>query len=136
MCIVSIYQQSHHLNLGSYSRRPKYNHLICIVLKVTDNFPSALQDSTTSKPTFRIVEVPLDLLIPLISIPPTIVPSWNHHIDVYGVFGFANKYMERNGTILIFHVDDPCVLKEIKSFLDTNGYEIHSNGQSFILYRG
>ncbi len=28
--------------------------------------------------------------------------------------------------VLIFHDDDPCVLKEIKSFLETNGYEIHS----------
>jgi hypothetical protein len=44
---------------------------------------------------------------------------------VYGIFGFANKYMEENGTILIFHDDDPHILKEINSFLEMNGYEIH-----------
>jgi hypothetical protein len=32
--------------------------------------------------------------------------------------------MEKNGVILIFHDDDLCVLKEIKS-LEMNGYEIH-----------
>jgi len=40
------------------------------------------------------------------------------------IFGFANKYMEKNGAILIFHDDDLCVLKEIKS-LEMNGYEIY-----------
>jgi len=33
--------------------------------------------------------------------------------------------MEMNGTILIFHDDNLYVLKEIKSFLDMSGYEIH-----------
>jgi len=41
------------------------------------------------------------------------------------IFGFANKYMEKNSAILIFHDDDHHVLKEIKSFLEMNGYEIH-----------
>jgi hypothetical protein len=44
---------------------------------------------------------------------------------VYEIFGFVDKYMEENGAIFIFHDDNPCVLKEIKSFLETNGYEIH-----------
>jgi hypothetical protein len=42
---------------------------------------------------------------------------------VYEIFGFANKYMEKNGIVLIFH-DNPHILKEIKSFLNTSGYEI------------
>jgi hypothetical protein len=33
--------------------------------------------------------------------------------------------MEENDIILIFHDDNPHILKEIKSFLETNGYEIH-----------
>jgi hypothetical protein len=41
------------------------------------------------------------------------------------LFGFANKYMEENGVVFIFHDDNPHILKEIKSFLETNGYEIH-----------
>ncbi len=45
-------------------------------------------------------------------------------IIMYGIFGFANNFVD-NGVIFIFHDDDPCILKEIKSFLETNGYEIH-----------
>jgi hypothetical protein len=43
---------------------------------------------------------------------------------VYGVFGFANKYLCFDGAIVVFHGDDPHVLKEIKSYLE--GYEIRS----------
>ncbi len=107
-------------------------HLIHTILNVTNNFPSTLQDSTIGKPTLLIVEVlldlqvPLDLPVPLVSILPIVIPSWNHHINnhVYKIFGFANKYMEKNGTIIIFHDDNPHILKEIKSFLNLNGYEI------------
>ncbi len=101
--------------------------MICTILEVTNNFPSTLKDPTTNKPTFLNTEVSLDLLIPLISIPPTIVPSWNRHINNYvsRIFGFANKYIEKNGAILIFHDDDPHIFKEIKSFSERNGYEIH-----------
>jgi hypothetical protein len=42
-----------------------------------------------------------------------------------GIFGFANNFVD-NGAIFIFHDDDPYILKEIKSFLESNGYEIHS----------
>jgi hypothetical protein len=102
-------------------------HIICIVLDIINNFPSTLQDSKTRKLVLLIVEVPSNLRVLLVSKPPTIVPFWNHHIDnyVYGIFGFANKYMEENGTIFIFHDDDPHILKEIESFLEMNGYEIH-----------
>jgi hypothetical protein len=43
---------------------------------------------------------------------------------VYGVFGFTNKYLHPNDAIVEFHDDDPHVLKEIKSYLEGNGYEI------------
>jgi hypothetical protein len=33
---------------------------------------------------------------------------------VYGIFGFANKYMEENGVVLIFHDDDPHIFREIE----------------------
>jgi len=101
--------------------------IIRIVLEVTNNFFFTFQDFTTSKLVLLSAQVPSDLPILLVSIPPTIAPSWNHHIDnyVYGIFGFTNKYVEKNGTILIFHHDDLHILKEIKSFLEMNGYEIH-----------
>jgi hypothetical protein len=79
-------------------------------------------------PTLLIAEVPSNLLIPFVSKPTTTIPFWNCHINnyVYGVFGFANKYLCGDGAIVVFHDDDPFVLKEIKSYLETNGYEVHS----------
>jgi hypothetical protein len=101
-------------------------HLICIILEVINNFPSILRNFTIGKPALFTANFFSNLPAPLVSIPHTIVPSWNCHIDnyMYGIFGFTNKYMERNGTILNFHDDDLHVFKEIKS-LDTNCYEIH-----------
>jgi hypothetical protein len=54
------------------------------------------------------------------------VPFWNQHIVnyVFWVFGFANKYLRLDGLVVVFHHHDPCVLKEIKSYLEGNGYEI------------
>jgi DNA-binding response OmpR family regulator len=34
--------------------------------------------------------------------------------------------LHANGAIVVFHDDDPRVLKEIKSYLEQNGYEIWS----------
>jgi hypothetical protein len=87
-----------------------------------------VQDSRCGMPTLLIAEVPSNLLIPFVFKPTTTVPFWNCHINnyVYGVFGFANKYLCGDGAIVIFHDDDPFVLKKIKSYLETNGYEVHS----------
>ncbi len=45
---------------------------------------------------------------------------------MYGVFGFVNKYLHVDGAVVVFHDDDPHVLKEIESYLEGNGYEIWS----------
>jgi hypothetical protein len=34
------------------------------------------------------------------------------------------KYLGPDDVIVVFHVDDSCVFKEIKSYLEGNGYEI------------
>jgi hypothetical protein len=44
---------------------------------------------------------------------------------VYAIFGFANKYLCDDGVVILFHDDDPIVLKEIKLFFENNGYVIH-----------
>ncbi len=46
---------------------------------------------------------------------------------MYEVFGFMNKYLCLDGVVVVFHDDDPRVLKEIKSYLEGNGYEIRSS---------
>ncbi len=55
-----------------------------------------------------------------------LLESTNKELNVYGVFGIANKYLRPNDAVVEFHDDDPCVLKEIKSYLEGNGYEIWS----------
>jgi hypothetical protein len=50
-------------------------HMICIVIKLTNNFPSTLQDFRTGKHVLLIIEVPSYLPLSLISIPPSVVPS-------------------------------------------------------------
>ncbi len=79
-------------------------------------------------PTLLIAKFPSNLLIPLMSKHTIDVPFWNWQIDnyVYGIFGFANKYLCVDGVVVVFHDDDPYVLKEIKSYLEGNGYEIGS----------
>jgi hypothetical protein len=74
----------------------------------------------------KVPKFPSNLLILLVSQHTINVPFWNRQIDnyVYGVFGFANKYFHANGAVVVFHDDDPPVLKEIKSYLEQNGYEI------------
>jgi len=64
-------------------------HMIFYNFKVINNFPSTLHDFKIGKLALLIVEVPSNLPVPLVSIPPTIIPSWNCHIDNYvcGIFG-------------------------------------------------
>jgi hypothetical protein len=87
-----------------------------------------VQESRYGIPTLLITKFPYNLLIPLVSKHTINVPFWNREIDnyVYGVFGFANKYLHADGAIVVFNDDDPRVLKEIKSYLEGNGYEIWS----------
>jgi hypothetical protein len=79
-------------------------------------------------PTLFIVEVPLNLLVLLVSNHTTDISFWNQHIEnyVHGVFGFANKYLCPDDVVVVFHDDPPCELKEIKSYSEGNGYEIWS----------
>ncbi len=79
-------------------------------------------------PTLLIAKVPSNLPVPLVSKHTTTVSFWNQHIEnyVYGVFGFANKYLCPDDVVVVFHDDPPCVLKEIKSYSEGNGYEIWS----------
>jgi hypothetical protein len=65
--------------------------MICTILEVTNNFPSTLQDSTIGKHVFFIIEILSNLLISLVSTPPTVVPSKNCHIDNY-VYGVSHGF--------------------------------------------
>jgi hypothetical protein len=79
-----------------------------------------------------VAEVPSNIPVPLVFEALSSVPQWNKKMVnyVYFISGFANKYLHAFGVIVFFHDDDLLVFKEIKSFLENNGYEIHSRGQS------
>jgi hypothetical protein len=75
---------------------------------------------------FVYCQSPINLSVPLVLEHTIDVPFWNQHIEnyVYGVYGFVNKYFCPNIAVVVFHIDDPCVFKEIKSYSKGNGYKI------------
>jgi hypothetical protein len=66
-------------------------------------------------------DVPWNLLTPLILIVPSKIPPWNRKVDAYNVsiFDFAKKFLATNGVVLLFHLDDLYVLKEVRSYLES-----------------
>jgi hypothetical protein len=40
------------------------------------------------------------------------------------VFDFGNKLLVINGVVLLFHLDNLCVLREIKSYLECYSFQI------------
>jgi hypothetical protein len=40
------------------------------------------------------------------------------------VFYFANKILTLDGDVLLFHLDDPRIFKEIKSYLENYNFQI------------
>jgi hypothetical protein len=78
-------------------------------------------------PNLVVAKVPSNLLVPLIFEASSSVPQWNKKVVnyVYSISGFANKYLHAFRVMVFFH-DDDLVFKEIKLFLENNGYGIHS----------
>jgi hypothetical protein len=56
------------------------------------------------------------------------IPKWNVKVDNYivPIFGFADKYVARDGSIFFFYDDDFQVLKNIKSYLENYNFKIYS----------
>jgi len=87
-----------------------------------------LQDVPFRMPALVVVEVPSNLPIPFVLEPMSSIPLWNKKVEnyVYFVFRFANKYLYSSNVMVYFHDNDLLIFKEIKSFLENSGYEIHS----------
>jgi hypothetical protein len=41
---------------------------------------------------------------------------------IISVFDFAKKFLTPDGVVLLFHLDDPHILKEIKSYLESYNF--------------
>ncbi len=74
-----------------------------------------------------IVEVPRNFPIPHVLDNVLIIPKWNAKVDNYvtSIFGFANKYLVRDGCVFFFYNDNFGVLKDIKSYMENYNFKIH-----------
>jgi len=57
---------------------------------------------------------------------PNDILAWNKKVDEYivGVFDFAHIFLAFDGVVLLFHLDDLKVLKEVKSYLESYDFKI------------
>lgn len=71
-----------------------------------------------------LVNVPLNLLILHIFKPLSLILPWNKRVDKFikSIVVFIDKFLFDRKVVIIMHVDDPRVLKEICSFL--NNYQL------------
>jgi hypothetical protein len=89
-----------------------------------------VQHKPDKAPTFRrvqgsdggvdlmIVDIPEDLLVPMVSSPPTFVPNWNSDIKNFPamVFDFGSSLVHDNGVLLLFHKDDLKLRADIRGY--------------------
>jgi hypothetical protein len=70
--------------------------------------------------------VPRNLLVRLVSKNTDDILMWNKKVNEYivGVFDFAQIFLAFDGVVLLFHLDDLRVLKEVKSYLENYGFQI------------
>jgi hypothetical protein len=65
------------------------------------------------------VNIPINLLVPLVSRNLDDIFAWNKKVDEYivGVFDFTHIFLASSGVVLLFHLDDLKVLKEVKNLI-------------------
>jgi hypothetical protein len=56
---------------------------------------------------------------------PNDILAWNMKVNEYivGVFDFAQMFLAFNGAVLLFHLNDLKILKEVKSYLESYGFQ-------------
>jgi hypothetical protein len=72
-----------------------------------------------------ITEVPRNLHVSHVLDAILNIPKWNARVENYvvSIFGFAYKYLARNGFILLFYDDNFHIL--IKSYMENYNFKIH-----------
>lgn len=73
-----------------------------------------------------LVDVLGDLPVPFVSPSSAEIHVWTRLVEDYVVFvfNFADKFLASDGAILLFHLDNLCVFKEIKSYLKSYSFHI------------
>jgi len=77
-----------------------------------------------NKVQFIFVNIPINLLVLLVSRNLDDILEWNKKVDEYivGIFDFTHIFLASNGVVLLFHPNDLKVLKEVKSYLKSYGF--------------
>ncbi len=54
----------------------------------------------------------------------TKISLWNMQDEDYivSIFDFADKFLTLDGDVLLFHLDDPLIFKEIRLYLDSYNF--------------
>ncbi len=91
--------------------------LICLIILVNNYF----HVSSKNKVDLVIADVPSKLLISHVSKPLSFIIPWNKRMDnfIESIVFFINMFMFDRRAIIIMHVDDLRMLKEIRSLLRT-----------------
>jgi hypothetical protein len=73
-----------------------------------------------------IVEVPKNFHVPHLLDVVSSIPKWNAKVDNYvaSIFGFADKYLGKDGCVFFFYDDDFYVLRDIKSYLENYHFKV------------
>ena len=73
-----------------------------------------------------ITEFPTGLPVPGVFEFPGQVPNWNKHVQNFIKFtiGFFQGYLQDDGALLLFYLDNVQVKKEVLSFLYNNNLEV------------
>ncbi len=103
-----------------------YNIVLVDFLGCINCFLLSMQMNPSGKVQLFFANIPRNLLVPLMSRNLDDIPKWNKKVDEYivGVFDFAHIFLASNGAVLLFHPGDLKVLKEVKSYLKSYGFQI------------
>jgi hypothetical protein len=71
-----------------------------------------------------IINAPGNLHVLFVPMNQDDIHAWNQKVDEYliAISDFAKKFLASNGVVLLFHLDDLKVFKEVKFYLDNYGF--------------
>ncbi len=83
-----------------------------------------MQMNPSGKIQLVFANIPRNLLVPLMSRNLNDIHPWNKKVDenIVGVFDFAHIFLAFDGVVLLFHLDDLRLLKEVKSYPKSYGF--------------
>ncbi len=64
--------------------------------------------------------------VPLVSFNSPEIPLWNKQGEdwIISIFDFIENFLTFDGAMFFFHLNDPLVLKEIRSYLESYSFQI------------